>query len=52
MKREFVKDIYAAPATYGDKTVTVGGWIRNIRDSKAFGFIDLRTSARRSSSPA
>ena len=41
MKREFVKDIYAAPATYGDKTVTVGGWIRNIRDSKAFGFIDL-----------
>ena len=41
MKREFVKDIYAAPATYSDKTVTVGGWIRNIRDSKAFGFIDL-----------
>ncbi len=41
MKREFVKNIYAAPATYGDKTVTVGGWIRNIRDSKAFSFIDL-----------
>ena len=41
MKREFVKDIYASPAAYGDKTVTVGGWIRNIRDSKALGFIDL-----------
>ena len=41
MKRDFVKDIYAAPAEYENKTVTVGGWIRNIRDSKAFGFIDL-----------
>ena len=41
MKRDFVKDIYAAPAEYKNKTVTVGGWIRNIRDSKAFGFIDL-----------
>ena len=39
MKRDFVKDIYAAPAEYENKTVTVGGWIRNIRDSK--GFIDL-----------
>ena len=41
MKRDFVKDIYAAPAEYENKTVTEGGWIRNIRDSKAFGFIDL-----------
>ena len=41
MKRDFVKDIYASPAEYENKTVTVGGWIRNIRDSKAFGFIDL-----------
>ena len=27
--------------SYGGKTVTVGGWVRNLRDSKAFGFIDL-----------
>ncbi len=26
---------------YGGKTVVVGGWARSIRDSKAFGFIDL-----------
>lgn len=41
MKRDFVKDIYAHPADFDGKTVTLGGWIRNIRDSKAFGFIDL-----------
>ena len=47
MKRDFVKDIYAAPAEYENKTVTVGGWIRNIRDSKAFGFIDLNDGSCR-----
>ena len=26
---------------YADQTVTVGGWIKNIRDSKTFGFIVL-----------
>ena len=41
MKRELLKDIYAAPEAFGGKTVTVGGWVRNLRDSKAFGFIDL-----------
>ena len=41
MKRDFVRDIYASPEEFGGKTVTVGGWVRNLRDSKAFGFIDL-----------
>ena len=41
MERTLVKSIYAAPSDFGGKTVTVGGWIRNLRDSKAFGFIDL-----------
>ena len=41
MKRDFVRDIYAAPEAFGGKTVTIGGWVRNLRDSKAFGFIDL-----------
>ncbi len=41
MKRELIKDIYAAPEAFGGKTVTLGGWVRNLRDSKAFGFIDL-----------
>ena len=41
MKRDFVRDIYASPESYSGKTVTLGGWVRNLRDSKAFGFIDL-----------
>ena len=41
MNREYVRNIYARPADFDEKTVTVGGWVRNIRDSKAFGFIDL-----------
>ncbi len=41
MKRDLVRHIYASPESFADKTVTVGGWVRNLRDSKAFGFIDL-----------
>ena len=41
MKRDLLRDIYADMEAYGGKTVTVGGWVRNLRDSKAFGFIDL-----------
>ncbi len=41
MKRELIKKIYENPEAFLGVTVTLGGWIRNIRDSKAFGFIDL-----------
>ena len=41
MVRTLVKSIYSSPESFGGKTVTVGGWVRNLRDSKAFGFIDL-----------
>ena len=41
MKRELIRRIYENPEAFGDKTVTLGGWVRNLRDSKAFGFIDL-----------
>ncbi len=41
MKRDFAKDIYSSPESYEGKGVSLGGWIRNIRDSKEFGFIDL-----------
>ena len=41
MKRDFVRSIYETPEAFGGKDVTVGGWVRNLRDSKAFGFIDL-----------
>ncbi len=41
MKRDLIRDIYADKEAFGGKRVTVGGWVRNLRDSKAFGFIDL-----------
>ena len=41
MKRDFVRSIYECPESYSGKEVTLGGWVRNLRDSKAFGFIDL-----------
>ena len=41
MKRELIRHIYADMKAYDGKTVTLGGWVRNLRDSKAFGFIDL-----------
>ena len=36
-----IKDIFADPAAFDGKTVTVSGWVRSIRDSKALGFIVL-----------
>ncbi len=39
MKRTDIKEIYAAQKA--EKGVTVCGWIRNIRASNAFGFIDV-----------
>ena len=41
MKRELIAEIYADPDAFADKTITLGGWVRNLRDSRAFGFIDL-----------
>ena len=36
-----VRELHRNTSAYADKTVTVGGWIRNMRASNAFGFIDL-----------
>ncbi len=41
MKRTLIKDVYADKEAFGGKEIVVGGWVRNLRDSKAFGFIDL-----------
>ena len=32
--RENIKD-------YAGKKIKVGGWVRSVRDSKSFGFVDL-----------
>ena len=34
-----VKELYRKTDSYLDKEVSIGGWVRSIRDSKAFGFI-------------
>ena len=34
-----IRELYKNQEAYLDKEITVGGWVRSIRDSKAFGFI-------------
>ena len=41
MELTTVKELFSDREKYLDKEVPVGGWIRSIRDSKAFGFIVL-----------
>lgn len=41
MDRILIKDLYADSERYGGQEVTVAGWVRTIRDSRAFGFIEL-----------
>ena len=41
MQLTTVKELFANRETYLNTEVEVGGWIRSIRDSKAFGFIVL-----------
>ncbi len=41
MKLTRVKELYKSTADFADKTVEVGGWIRTLRSSKSFGFIEL-----------
>ena len=41
MNRTEIRALYAEPEKFADQTVTVCGWVRTIRDSKALGFIEL-----------
>ena len=36
-----VREIFRNKEAYFDKEITIGGWVRNNRDSKAFGYIVL-----------
>lgn len=36
-----VCDVFASPESFGGKKVKLGGWVRTIRSSNAFGFIEL-----------
>ena len=41
MERTYLRELNASYADYDGKSVTVAGWAKTIRDSKAFGFIEL-----------
>ena len=36
-----IKELYREKESFIGKKITVGGWVRSIRDSKTFGFIVL-----------
>ena len=41
MKRTTIRQLYGDAEGFGGRQVTVCGWVRTLRDSKAFGFIEL-----------
>ncbi|NLM51129.1 MAG: asparagine--tRNA ligase [Clostridiaceae bacterium] len=41
MVKTDIKELYKNPASFENKEITVGGWVRTIRDLKTFGFIEL-----------
>lgn len=41
MKLTSIRSLFREKETYLDQTVTVGGWLRSVRDSKTFGFLVL-----------
>ena len=41
MKRTEISDLYQKYTEMDGAQVTIGGWVRTIRDSKALGFIEL-----------
>jgi len=36
-----IKDLFRNTSEYVNKTITLDGWVRTVRDSKTFGFIEL-----------
>ena len=41
MKRVYIKQLHEQPQSFEGSSVTVCGWVRTIRDSKSFGFLEL-----------
>lgn len=41
MKRTEFMSLYSDTKSFAGKTITVGGWVRTIRDSKVLGFMEL-----------
>lgn len=41
MERVFIKQLFRNPDSYMDTNIKVSGWVRTLRESKTFGFIEL-----------
>ena len=41
MKKLVIKELYKNTDNYISKEITLEGWVRTVRDSKTFGFIEL-----------
>ena len=41
MELTTIRELYKNRENYLDKEITVGGWVRSVRDSKSFGFLVL-----------
>ena len=41
MERIEIKKLFDGADAYADQSVTVCGWVRTLRDSKAIGFIEI-----------
>ena len=41
VKQVLIKDLYRNESTYIGSTIQVSGWVKTLRDSKNFGFIEL-----------
>lgn len=41
MNKLTIRDLYKSPNNFENKTIFVEGWVKTVRDSKTFGFIEL-----------
>ena len=41
MKEITVRDLYKKTKDFENKDITIEGWVKGLRDSKTFGFIEL-----------
>ncbi len=41
MNKLTIRDLYKSPNNFENKTIFVEGWVKTVRDSKNFGFIEL-----------
>ena len=41
MEATLIKSIFRNPSDYFNKDIKISGWVKTIRDSKTFGFIEV-----------